>query len=208
MSLLERGQRVICRSQLNGELLSVRHRDTIARPALKRETLEQLALMEEGLIKLHTEYSQTMIDSGIGIGLVYCYWVSFSLICAFIGAALCCYLGPGAAGSGVAEVMGLLNGVRYPKAIDISTLFVKILAVEFAVISNLAVGKEGPLVHIGAIIGTLTPYIPFSVFEPFRNDSDKRTFMAAGGAAGISAAFGAPIGGALFAYEISKPNTF
>lgn len=32
--------------------------------------------------------------------------------------------------------------------------------------------------------------------------------IAAGGACGISCAFGAPIGGALFAYEISKPNTF
>jgi len=32
--------------------------------------------------------------------------------------------------------------------------------------------------------------------------------MAIGTAAGISANFGAPIGGALFAYEISKPSLF
>lgn len=32
--------------------------------------------------------------------------------------------------------------------------------------------------------------------------------IAAGAACGISVAFGAPIGGALFAYEISQPNTF
>lgn len=32
--------------------------------------------------------------------------------------------------------------------------------------------------------------------------------IAAGGGCGIAVSFGAPIGGALFAYEISKPNTF
>lgn len=167
-----------------------------------------MTLVEEYLLEKKSEYTILLLNEDTSIAYAYFYWVSFSLICALIAVILTVYVGPGAMGSGVPEVMGLLNGVNYPKAIDISTLVVKIIGVEFAVIGNLAIGKEGPLVHIGAIIGAMTPYIPFSIFESFRNDMDKRTFMAAGSSAGVSAAFGAPIGGALFSYEISKPNTF
>jgi chloride channel 7 len=70
------------------------------------------------------------------------------------------------------------------------------------------VGKEGPLAHIGAIIGHAAVYLPANGFRQFRNAIDKRELACAGAAAGVSAAFGAPIGGCLFAYEISKPATF
>ncbi|CAL1547935.1 unnamed protein product, partial [Lymnaea stagnalis] len=38
-------------------------------------------------------------------------------------------------------------------------------------------------------------------FERFKNPGDKRNFITAGVAAGVSAAFGAPVGGLLFCME-------
>ena len=118
------------------------------------------------------------------------------------------YYGPGAAGSGVAEMIGYMNGVNYPGFIAVETLITKVFGVVFAVSARLCVGKEGPLAHIGSNWGLLTIYLPNLGFEFLRNDEDKRVLLAAGGSAGVAAAFGAPIGGALFAYEMSKPATF
>jgi chloride channel 7 len=118
------------------------------------------------------------------------------------------YYGPGANGSGVAELIGYLNGVNYPGFITWPTLFTKIIGVALAVSGRLCIGKEGPLCHIGAVWGALVIYVPFIDLRHLQNDDSKRVLVAAGASAGVSVAFGAPIGGALFIYELSRPNTF
>ena len=118
------------------------------------------------------------------------------------------YYGPGAAGSGVAELIGYLNGINYPNFISIPTLLTKSIGVTLAVCGKLCIGKEGPLAHIGANIGVISAYFPGLDNEFLHNDDKKRNFIAAGASAGVAVAFGAPIGGALFAYEMSRPNTF
>lgn len=64
------------------------------------------------------------------------------------------------------------------------------------------------MAHIGSIMGLLPIYLPFESMKRYRNDVTKRELIAAGGSSGVAAAFGAPIGGALFAYEMSKPTSF
>lgn len=111
-------------------------------------------------------------------------------------------------GSGVAEIIGFLNGVNYPEFLNFKTLITKIIGVTLSVSGKLCVGKEGPLAHIGAIIGVSVLYMPGLDLRFLRNDENKRLFAAAGASTGVSVAFGAPIGGALFCYELSQPNTF
>lgn len=118
------------------------------------------------------------------------------------------YYGPGASGSGVAEIIGYIGGINYPETITIPTLITKVFGVVLAVAGNLCVGKEGPLAHIGANLGALVLYLPGDLFNFLHNDHKKREFIAAGASAGVSVAFGAPIGGALFMFELTKDNTF
>jgi H+/Cl- antiporter ClcA len=165
-----------------------------------------LDIIVEMLTHLRLGITESLFHSSPFLG-----WLTLtciSVIFVAIAASLTVYLAPTAAGSGVAEAMGMLNGVLYPDYVSLKVLFVKLFGLGFAVSGGLCAGKEGPLVHMGSIAGIMTAYIPMDIFKYFRNDFEKRKLMAAGIAAGVSAAFGAPIGGSLFAYEISKPSTF
>lgn len=126
----------------------------------------------------------------------------------FFATLMTVLFGPGASGSGVAEMMGVLNGVNVPEIIGFKTTITKLFGTVLAVSGGLAIGKEGPLAHIGANIGVMVSHMPITYFRCLHNDVYKRQMMSSGLSAGVSAAFGAPIGGTLFSYEISKPNTF
>lgn len=160
-----------------------------------------------------TEFRRDKTDDIIGgetddllLGWLCFFGIAMGFV--LVASIMTVYWGPGANGSGVAELIGYLNGINYPGAIGFETFVTKTLGVVFAVVGGLCVGKEGPLAHIGANIGAAVAYLPFPRFEWFKNDTFKRRFIAAGTSAGVSAAFGAPVGGTLFAFEISKPNMF
>lgn len=167
-----------------------------------------LDLLVELLIGIRWKITESVVRGTnsplLGLPII----LGFSLVFALIAMLLTAYVAPTALGSGVAETMGIMNGVKYPEFITMKALLVKFLGVAFAVSAGLTVGKEGPLIHMGAIVGSAIPYLPLALTKYFRNDFEKRKLLAVGVASGVSAAFGAPIGGALFSYELSKPNTF
>jgi len=167
-----------------------------------------MSTLEANLAEMRAEMIQRIIDKNNSVFEAYLTTAIYGMSFVFMAAALTVYIAPGANGSGVGEVMGLLNGINFPQAIGLRTLGVKCVSNIFAISGLLCLGKEGPLVHIGANCGAIVCYLPISGFMTLRNDVSKRQMMAAGAAVGVSCAFGAPVGGALFAYELSKPNTF
>jgi chloride channel 7 len=142
------------------------------------------------------------------IGASWIFYASFSAFLGVLSCTLTTYYGPGASGSGVAELIGYVNGINYPETISIPTFLTKVFGVVLAVAGTLAVGKEGPLAHIGANLGAIVLYMFGDSTKFLHNDHKRRQFIAAGASAGVSVAFGAPIGGALFIFELSKPNPF
>lgn len=73
------------------------------------------------------------------------------------------------------------------------------------IISGLNLGKEGPMVHLACCIGNIFSYL----FPKYGlNEAKKRKILSASAAAGVSVAFGAPIGGVMFRYFCLKVFDF
>uniref|UniRef100_A0A7N8X1N1 Chloride channel protein n=1 Tax=Mastacembelus armatus TaxID=205130 RepID=A0A7N8X1N1_9TELE len=133
--------------------------------------------------------------------------LAFNMTFVFI-ASMLVLIEPVAAGSGIPEIKSYLNGVKIPGIVRLRTFLCKAAGVLFSVAGGLFVGKEGPMIHSGAIVGAGLPQFQSITFKRinfdfpyFRSDRDKRDFVSAGAAAGVAAAFGAPIGGTLFSLE-------
>ncbi len=99
-----------------------------------------------------------------------------------------------AKGHGVPEVMEAVvirEGIIRPRV-----ALIKALVSSITIGSGGSVGREGPVVQIGSSIGS-------TIGQLFMVSGRRlKTFVACGAAAGIAAAFNAPIAGALFSVEI------
>lgn len=121
---------------------------------------------------------------------------------AFIGSAVLAMMGyflvrrfaPEAGGSGIPEIEGALEELRPVR-------WWRVLPVKFfggmgTLGAGMVLGREGPTVQIGGNIGRM-----MSDLFRLRSGEARHTLLATGAAAGLSAAFNAPLAGILFIIE-------
>ena len=100
---------------------------------------------------------------------------------------------PESGGSGIPEIEGAMEGMRPVR-------WQRVLPVKFfggllALGSGMALGCEGPSVQLGANVGRM-------ISDIFKVDKvDGQALLAAGAAAGLAAAFNAPLAGIMFVIE-------
>ena len=107
---------------------------------------------------------------------------------------------PGASGSGIPQVMAALSpsvGVEQrPLFVSLKLSAAKALLTAGGLLGGLAIGREGPSVQIAAGIMQHAER-----WLPPRSAITHQGLLVAGGAAGIAAAFNAPLAGVMFAIE-------
>jgi chloride channel protein, CIC family len=130
----------------------------------------------------------------VGLGDVAFGWMLLVVLFA-CGAALSSWLtlrfAPEASGSGIPHVE---ESIAHDRRLRWHRLLpVKFVAGALALASGLSLGREGPTVHLGAGVA--------SALEGPLGLRARRAMLAAGAAAGLTAAFSAPIAGFVFVLE-------
>ena len=100
---------------------------------------------------------------------------------------------PEASGSGIPQVKATLANV--PITLSWRVAIVKLISAIITLGSGMALGRQGPTVHVGAgLAAGMSRWVPTS-------PDHRRQMIAAGAGAGLAAAFNAPIAGVLFIVE-------
>ncbi len=118
---------------------------------------------------------------------------------------ICRKFAPNAAGSGPEHVINSLKKLSEPgkhnddvrEYLSFKILVVKIISSIICIAGGGALGREGPVVQISASIFAIVA----QKIKKFLPNFDLRTWIVAGSAAGVAAAFNTPLAGIVFAIE-------
>jgi chloride channel protein, CIC family len=102
---------------------------------------------------------------------------------------------PETAGSGIPDLKNVVQGEK--QLLWKRVLPVKFLAGVAGIGSGLALGREGPTVQMGGATGLMVS----TWFRVKRGEGERKALVSAGAAAGLAAAFNAPLAGMIFVLE-------
>uniref|UniRef100_A0A0K0FTT2 Chloride channel protein n=1 Tax=Strongyloides venezuelensis TaxID=75913 RepID=A0A0K0FTT2_STRVS len=136
--------------------------------------------------------------------LAFFTWLLYITVLITIAALTCHYISKQAIGSGIPEVKVIMNGFDLPNYLTFKTLVSKTLGLLFTLGSGFPVGKEGPFVHMGAIVGALLMKCTHALkqlgfYDNF--EGRKIEILSSGCAVGIACTFSAPAGAVLYGIE-------
>ena len=168
-------------------------------------------------LMLHTNPETGVEEEGSSMYSASVFVLGSSLALVAVSASTVQWFAPGAAGSGVSLVMALLNGNDIAGLLTPMVFLVKLVGTVMTRLACLPLGPEAPLVHLGTCVAWMVFHTGQRIVgwnllreqkELLRRTRDAifsnaslRQLISAGAAAGMAAAFGAPVGGVLFALE-------
>lgn len=137
---------------------------------------------------------ETVTDMGLSLWLSVPLMFLVSALLAMCGYFLVQRVAPEAGGSGIPEIEGALQNVRPVRWWRV--IPVKLIGGVGALGAGMVLGREGPTVQMGANAGQF-------VHDAFKlnNPNSRHILLATGAAAGLAAAFNAPLAGILLVVE-------
>ena len=94
--------------------------------------------LEEKITVFRRNHADDIIGGESNSDLVtgWLFFTGLSIACVLVASIMTVYWGPGANGSGVAELIGYLNGINYPNVISFETYVTKVFGVVLAVVGG------------------------------------------------------------------------
>ncbi|KAL8022503.1 putative chloride channel, voltage gated, chloride channel, core [Plasmopara halstedii] len=150
------------------------------------------------LTKLHLSFTKLGVDWPFD----YLFYIIFRISILLLGVGCTVLICPEAAGSGIPEMRSILGGFSFPNYLTGRALIAKCFGLMLALGSGLTIGKVGPFVHLSSILAQQLLRLP--LFHQIRESYDlTHDVLAAACAVGVTATFGAPVGGVLFSIEVT-----
>ncbi|PNH00895.1 Chloride channel protein CLC-d [Tetrabaena socialis] len=172
------------------------------------------SMLVSSLYGLRSQFIFSIVLLNENVFVKFLQYAGFNLLLAW----LCCFfmwvISPAASGSGIPDVKAYLNGVESPifkNFFTLKTFIAKVISSALAVSSSLIIGKEGPMLHAGSILAVVMGSNKWmqqqmevaAHWGTYTYNKEQRDLVAIGAACGVTTAFKAPVGGVMFAMEMS-----